>query len=103
MGGNRWTAYNWENNASNAGSDYNYQNDSLLGTTHVAGDPVRVQVAAAQAANAAALVPVPITGWVAADKLGTSVLGDPITRRFRQRFGKINRPSKMGNRTERTA
>lgn len=22
LGGNRWTAYNWENNASNAGTDY---------------------------------------------------------------------------------
>ncbi|HXN94962.1 MAG TPA: hypothetical protein VN879_10675, partial [Candidatus Acidoferrales bacterium] len=29
-GGNRWTAYNWETNASNAGSDYFYQNDSYL-------------------------------------------------------------------------
>ena len=26
-GGNRWTAYNWETNASNAGSDYLYEND----------------------------------------------------------------------------
>ncbi|PYU77673.1 MAG: hypothetical protein DMG51_20170, partial [Acidobacteria bacterium] len=29
-GGNRWTAYNWETNASNAGSDYIYNNDSYL-------------------------------------------------------------------------
>jgi len=29
-GGNRWTAYNWETNASNAGSDYFYQNDNYL-------------------------------------------------------------------------
>ena len=28
LGGNRWTAYNWENNASNAGSDWYFQNDS---------------------------------------------------------------------------
>src|SRR5690242_13588733 len=27
LGGNRWTAYNWENNASNAGNDYLFQND----------------------------------------------------------------------------
>src|SRR5579862_910665 len=27
-GGNRATAYNWETNASNAGKDYLYQNDS---------------------------------------------------------------------------
>ena len=31
LGGNRWTAYNWETNASNAGSDYLYQNDTYLG------------------------------------------------------------------------
>ena len=29
-GGNRWTAYNWETNASNAGSDYLYENDDYL-------------------------------------------------------------------------
>src|SRR5688500_10004393 len=27
-GGNRYTAYNWENNASNAGNDYMFQNDA---------------------------------------------------------------------------
>jgi hypothetical protein len=30
-GGNRMTAYNWETNASNAGSDYYNENDSFLG------------------------------------------------------------------------
>src|SRR5262245_10486891 len=30
-GGNRMTAYNWENNASNAGSDWFNQNDDFLG------------------------------------------------------------------------
>ncbi len=29
-GGNRLTAYNWENNASNAGSDYCFQNDRYV-------------------------------------------------------------------------
>ena len=29
-GGNRWTAYNWINNGSNAGSDYFYENDNYL-------------------------------------------------------------------------
>src|SRR4051812_48741799 len=31
-GGNRFTAYNWENNASNAGNDYMFQNDNYLVT-----------------------------------------------------------------------
>src|SRR5262249_15149597 len=30
-GGNRTTAYNWENNASNAGADWHHQNDDLMG------------------------------------------------------------------------
>ena len=31
QGGNRTTAYNWENNASNAGSDWNHSSDGNLG------------------------------------------------------------------------
>jgi len=31
LGGNRWTAYNWETNASNAGADFQHQNDAFLG------------------------------------------------------------------------
>ena len=37
QGGNRMTGYNWENNASNAGSDYNQQSDNYL--TWVSGIP----------------------------------------------------------------
>ena len=29
-GGNRWTAYNWETNASNAGSDYQYSRTTII-------------------------------------------------------------------------
>ncbi len=41
--GNRWTAYNWENNASNAGSDYYFENDDYLGgdTTLMPAFPYR--------------------------------------------------------------
>jgi len=31
LGGNRWTAYNWETNASNAGADFQHQNDAFPG------------------------------------------------------------------------
>ena len=82
LGGNRWTAYNWENNASNAGSDFNYQSDSYLGGGATPGEAVRLNVANARAAGGATLVTVPILGWVAADKLGTSVLNQPIASRF---------------------
>ena len=32
FGGNRWTGYNWETNASNAGRDWYFQNDTHMGT-----------------------------------------------------------------------
>jgi hypothetical protein len=68
LGGNRWTAYNWETNASNAGSDYQHQNDGYLGGGEVPGEAVRPHVAEAFAAGASMLVTVPIAGYVSADK-----------------------------------
>lgn len=70
LGGNRWTAYNWENNASNAGSDWNHQNDDYLGGGNTPGEAVRAPTAAAAAADAAMLVTIPMVGYVAADKNG---------------------------------
>lgn len=84
LGGNRWSAYNWENNASNAGSDYNSQSDSYLGGGNTPGEAVRAHVANARAAGGATLVTVPMLGWAAADKLSTSVLNQPIASRFVQ-------------------
>jgi hypothetical protein len=69
-GGNRITAYNWVTNASNAGSDWNHQNDNGLSPTDEPGEPVRRLVAAAHAAGASAIITVPILGYVAADKKG---------------------------------
>ena len=67
-GGNRLTAYNWENNASNAGSDYCYQNDATFGGP---GSPpaaaFRELLDDARARGTAALVTVPIVDHVAAD------------------------------------
>ncbi len=68
VGGNRWTAYNWETNASNAGADYRHQNDDYLGGGDVPGEAVRPQVAAAHAAGASMVVTVPMAGYVSADK-----------------------------------
>jgi hypothetical protein len=95
LGGNRWTAYNWENNASNAGSDWCFQNDGLLSSSSVPGRAVEVPVDAAHADGAAALVTVPNVSYVAADKLGgtdpPACSGDVrnsgpgyLTTRFRQ-------------------
>jgi hypothetical protein len=70
LGGNRWTAYNWETNASNAGADYHHQNDDFLGGGDVPGEAVRPHVAAAHAAGAAIVVTLPMAGYVSADKRG---------------------------------
>ena len=68
LGGNRWTAYNWETNASNAGADYRHQNDDFLGGGEVPGEAVRPHVARAMAAGASMIVTVPMAGYVSADK-----------------------------------
>jgi hypothetical protein len=69
-GGNRMTAYNWENNASNAGNDYQYQNDAYLTASNTPGEAVRPLVESAHTSGAAALLTVPIVDYVAADKNG---------------------------------
>src|SRR3954451_5659606 len=69
-GGNRWTAYNWENNASNAGSDYLYQNDGYLGGGNTPGGAIAPVLANASANNAGAIITIPMAGYVSADKNG---------------------------------
>jgi hypothetical protein len=68
LGGNRWTAYNWETNASNAGADWNHQNDDYLGGGLVPGEAARPYIAAAHAAGASVVVTIPMVGYVSADK-----------------------------------
>ena len=69
-GGNRWTAYNWENNASNAGSDYYFQNDNFLGGGNTPGGAIMPTLNDASSHNAGALVTIPMAGYVSADKNG---------------------------------
>jgi hypothetical protein len=70
MGGNRMSAYNWETNASNAGNDWHFQNDSFMGESNEAGYTMRKYMEDAQAHGAAVLMTVPTMGHVAADKKG---------------------------------
>jgi hypothetical protein len=82
-GGNRWTAYNWENNASNAGTDYGpNSSDSYLSDSNVQGDAVKSRVDDAFALSAAAMVTIPIVDYVSADKNGivSSVATDANVR-----------------------
>ena len=69
-GGNRMTAYNWETNASNAGSDFLNQNDSFLGGGNTPNGAVAPTIEGARAANAGVVVTMPTIGYVAADKNG---------------------------------
>lgn len=85
-GGNRWTAYNWENNASNAGLDWYYQSDDYLSPSNTPAEAVRSLVAGDRARGNASLITVPLQGYVAADKNGPVDLNDPnhIANRFRR-------------------
>jgi fibronectin type 3 domain-containing protein len=83
-GGNRWTAYNWETNASNAGSDYIYDNDNYLSSSTVPAEAVRSFIAADQNAGLASLITVQLQGLVSADENGpVSVANPPDLTRFK--------------------
>jgi fibronectin type 3 domain-containing protein len=83
-GGNRWTAYNWETNASNAGSDYIYDNDNYLSSSTVPTEAVRSFIAADQNAGLASLITVQLQGLVSADENGpVSVANPPDLTRFK--------------------
>ncbi len=83
-GGNRWTAYNWETNASNAGSDYFYQNDNYLSASNVPAEAVRSFIAGDQGAGLASLVTFQLQGYVSADEGGPVARPFPNLSRFKQ-------------------
>src|SRR5262249_29519491 len=70
LGGNRWTAYNWENNDSNAGSDYHFQNDGYLSSSTTPGAAVLTTLGQDGTAGKATLLTIPINGYVSVDRLG---------------------------------
>jgi fibronectin type 3 domain-containing protein len=83
-GGDRWTAYNWETNASNAGSDYLYENDDYLSSSNVPAEAVRGFIAGDQSNNLTSLITVQMQGLVAADESGpVSVANPPDMSRFK--------------------
>lgn len=69
-GGNRFSAYNWENNASNAGLDYQFQNDGYLSSSSVPGAAVEPALMAADSGTVAALITGQLGDYVSADKNG---------------------------------
>ncbi|HSS96500.1 MAG TPA: glycoside hydrolase family 44 protein [Terriglobales bacterium] len=88
-GGNRWTAYNWENNFSNAGSDFGpYSNDLFLCNNacnaSTPAEGVRTLIAADHTAGLASLITVQLQGLVSADGNGNvSVANPPDMTRFK--------------------
>jgi hypothetical protein len=70
-GGNRWTAYNWVNNASNAGSDYFYENDNYLCNgscnANIPAEAVRMFITGDQTNSLASLVTLQMQGYVSKD------------------------------------
>jgi len=84
-GGNRWTAYNWETNASNAGSDYLYENDNYLSSSSTPAEAVRSFIAGDQADGLASLVTFQLQGLVSGDENGpVSTSNPPDLTRFKQ-------------------
>jgi fibronectin type 3 domain-containing protein len=78
-GGDRWTAYNWINNASNAGSDYFYENDDYLcnGSCNasIPAEAVNLFISGDQSNNMASLVTLQMQGYVSVD---TTVVQVPM-------------------------
>ncbi len=84
-GASRWTAYNWETNASNGGSDYFYENDDNLSSSTVPAEAVRSFIAGDQSNGMATLMTVPLQGLVAADENGpVSLVNPPDMSRFKR-------------------
>jgi hypothetical protein len=94
-GGNRMTAYNWETNASNAGSDFQNQNDDFLGGGNTPNGAVAHSIESARAAGAGIVVTVPTLGYVAADKNGGGDVNQTpnyLAVRFRQSLPRKGAP-----------
>lgn len=95
QGGNRMTAYNWETNASNAGSDWHHQNDNHLGESNEPGWTARTFMDDAQKNGAAVILTVPTAGYVSADKNGDGDVNktpDYLNKRFHVSKAKKNAP-----------
>ncbi len=73
LGGNRSTAYNWETNYSNAGADFNFQNDQLFSSSTTAGDGIAVNADPTFARGQAFMATIPMIGYVAGDACNCNV------------------------------
>jgi hypothetical protein len=92
-GGNRWTAYNWENNFSNAGSDFFYENDNFLCNgacnASIPGESVRRFIDADHTAGIASLMTVQLQGFVSADGNSQIDVNQPLTTNLAAHFKQV--------------
>jgi hypothetical protein len=87
FGGNRLTAYNWENNYSNAGSDFQYNNDQYLSSSTTPGAAVSTRATATFNRGQAFMATIPMLGYVSADAAGSMGITDADrTNRLATRF-----------------
>jgi hypothetical protein len=94
-GGNRNTAYNWETNDSNAGADFQNQNDDFMGGGTVPNGAIAPGIVSARAGNAGIIVTIPTIGYVAADHNGGGDVNqtpDYINVRFKKSVPRKNAP-----------
>jgi hypothetical protein len=92
-GGNRWTAYNWETNASNAGADYMFENDAYLTSSTVPGAAVKSTLDPVKSHGIAALITIPIVDYVSGDESPAGDVRNSGTDYLQTRF-KQNKPTK---------
>lgn len=72
QGGNRLTAYNWETNASNAGSDWYFSSDTFISNSPVPGAAPRNMSAACEKYGVGyKFTTLQLAGYVSADTNGT--------------------------------
>ena len=96
IGGNRLSAYNWRNNYSHAGLDYQFQNDQLLDPTTIPGEAIRRRVAATMERGAATLVTVPMLPFLAGDAEGKPLDTLAATHAARMRAHFVPNRAKRG-------
>ena len=99
-GGNRQTGFNWENNASNAGTDYINSSDSYLGNnsgigdSQVSGALLQAWLNADRAQSRKTIITLPLAGYVAADMTGPVSAGETApSARWKQVL--VNKPGAL--------
>ena len=100
LGGNRMTGYNWENNASNAGADWQHSSDNymidqlgiFINDKEETGKLLTVFHEKSISLNAYSLITLPLAGYVAKDKKGPVGIDEtaPSSRWAKVIFNKPN-------------